>query len=301
MPVHEPWSANHLTTSPPTIRFGHSPDPDDAFMYYPLGHKLVDTGGLEFVQVLEDIESLNRRALGGELETTAASVHACAHLTDRYAILPCGASMGDGYGPIVVARRSMTPEHLRSVTVAVPGLMTSAYLALRLAVGTFRHVVVPFDKIPEAVAKGEAEAGLLIHEGQLTWQREGLHRVIDLGVWWRDRTGGLPLPLGVNIVRKDLGEQTMRGVGRALRRAIDYALDNRIEALAYAGGFARGLESTLTDRFVSMYVNDLTREMGDKGREAIRLFLAEGRSTGVIGPEACAQDPVFVTLPKASM
>ena len=289
------------TTRPTTIRFGHSPDPDDAFMYYPLGQRLVDTGGFEFVQVLEDIESLNRRAMRGELETTAASVHACAHLTDQYAILPCGASMGDGYGPLVVSREAMPPDCLRSLRVAVPGLMTSAYLALRLAVGEFRHVVVPFDRIPHAVATGEADAGLLIHEGQLTWERDGLHRVIDLGVWWRERTGGLPLPLGVNIVRRDLGEETMRGVGQALRRAINYALDHRGEALAYAGGFARGLEPTLTDRFVSMYVNDLTREMGDKGREAIRLFLEEGRRIGVIGSDACADDPVFVSLAKDSM
>lgn len=283
------------------IRFGHSPDPDDAFMYYPLGRKLVDTGGFEFVQVLEDIESLNRRALRGELETTAASVHACAYLTDRYAILPCGASMGDGYGPVVVAREEMPPERLTSLRVAVPGLMTSAYLALRLAVGEFRHVIVPFDRIPQAVASGEADAGLLIHEGQLTYQRDGLRRVIDLGVWWRERTNGLPLPLGVNIVRKDLGAATMRGVGQALRRAINYALDNRGEALAYAGEFARGLESSLTDRFVSMYVNDLTREMGDKGREAIRLFLEEGRGKGVIGRDACVDDPVFISLEEATV
>ena len=278
------------------IRFGHSPDPDDAFMYYPLAEGLVDTEGLRFEQVLEDIESLNRRAMKGELETTAASVHACAHLLERYDILPCGASMGDGYGPIVVSRSPLQPEDLPRVTVAVPGLLTSAYLALRLAVGQFRHVVVPFDRIPRAVASGEADAGLLIHEGQLTWKRDGLHRVIDLGVWWREKTQGLPLPLGVNIVRRDLGEPTMRGVGRALRRAIDYALDNRVQALAYAGGFARGLESTLTDRFVSMYVNDLTREMGDKGRQAIRLFLDEGRKAGVIGSDACETDPVFVSL-----
>jgi len=279
---------------PRTIRFGHSPDPDDAFMYYPLGEGRVDREGLEFVQVLEDIESLNRRAMKGELETTAASVHACAHLADRYAILPCGASMGDGYGPIVVAKEPMEPGRLRDVVVAVPGLMTSAYLALRLAIGEFEHVVVPFDRITEAIASGEAGAGLLIHEGQLTWAAEGLHKAIDLGVWWRDRTGGLPLPLGVNVVRRDLGDETMRTVGRVLRRAIDWALDHRAEALGYAAGFARGLEPSLTDRFVSMYVNDLTRDCGDRGREAIRLFLEEGRASGVIDgvPD---EGPTFVT------
>ncbi len=279
-----------------TIRFGHSPDPDDAFMYYPLGEGLVETDGLVFEQVLEDIESLNRRALKGELETTAASVHACAYLADRYAILPCGASMGDGYGPLVVSREPISPEDLARTTVAIPGTMTSAYLALRLAVGRFEHVVVPFDRILEAVASGKAGAGLLIHEGQLTWKREGMHRVLDLGVWWGERTGGLPLPLGVNIVRRDLGEATMRSIGRSLRRAIDWALDHRGDALRYASGFARGLEPDLTDRFVSMYVNELTRDCGDRGREAIRLFLEEGREAGVIDAAAPRGEAWFVRL-----
>ncbi len=277
-----------------TIRFGHSPDPDDAFMYYPLGEGLVEREELEFVQVLEDIESLNRRAMQGELETTAASVHACAYLSDRYAILPCGASMGEGYGPIVVAREPFGPDRLRELTVAIPGEMTSAYLALRLAVGAFKHVVVPFDRIPAAVASGEADAGLLIHEGQLTWAADGLHRVLDLGVWWQERTGGLPLPLGVNVVRRDLGEATMRTVARVLRRAIDWALDHRSEALGYASGFARGLDPSLTDRFVSMYVNDLTRDCGERGRTAIRLFLEQGRASGII-TGAPAEAPAFVT------
>ncbi len=282
-----------MSTSAP-IRFGHSPDPDDAFMYYPLAEDLVDTEGLRFEQVLEDIESLNRRAMKGELETTAASVHACAHLLERYDILPCGASMGEGYGPIVVSRSPLQPEDLPRVTVAVPGLLTSAYLALRIAVGSFRHVVVPFDRIPAAVLGGQADAGLLIHEGQLTWKRDGLHHVIDLGVWWAERTGGLPLPLGVNIVRRDLGPETMGAIGRSLQRAIEWALDHRAQALAYAGGFARGLEPALTDRFVSMYVNDLTRDFGDRGRTAIARFLEEGRARGVI--EAPAREPRVVPL-----
>lgn len=279
-----------------TIRFGHSPDPDDAFMYYALGEGLVETDGLVFSQVLEDIESLNRRGLKGELETTAASVHAVAYLADRYAILPCGASMGDGYGPLVVSRERMSPEDLARATIAIPGTMTSAYLALRLAIGPFEHVVVPFDEILEAVAAGKADAGLLIHEGQLTWSREGMHRVLDCGVWWGEKTNGLPLPLGVNIVRKDLGTETMRAIGRSLRRAIDWALDHRGDALRYAGGFARGLDPDLTDRFVAMYVNDLTRDCGDRGREAIRLFLEEGRKAGIIEVSAPAGDPDFVSL-----
>jgi 1,4-dihydroxy-6-naphthoate synthase len=281
-------------SQPRPIRFGHSPDPDDAFMYYPLATGAVDTEGLVFEQVLEDIETLNRRALDGELETTAASVHACAHLLDRYAVLPCGASMGDGYGPVVVSRRVLQMEDLPGVTIAVPGLLTSAYLALRLAVGEVHAVVVPFDRIPAAVQSGQAEAGLLIHEGQLTWARDGLHRVVDLGVWWAGRTGGLPLPLGVNIVRRDLGEATMGAIGRSLRRAIDYSLDHRGQALAYAGDFARGLDPDLTDRFVSMYVNDLTRDCGERGRAAITRLLQEGHARGIIdAPEAV---PLFVSL-----
>jgi 1,4-dihydroxy-6-naphthoate synthase len=281
-----------------TIRFGHSPDPDDAFMYYPLAARRVDTEGLEFVQVLEDIESLNRRALEGDLETTAASVHACAYLLDKYAILPCGASMGEGYGPIVVSRRPLTGPDLGEVTVAVPGTMTSAYLALRLAIGDFRHVVVPFDRIPRAVAEGEAEAGLLIHEGQLSYAREGLHKVLDLGEWWHFTTRGLPLPLGVNLVRSDLGEDLMRRIGRALSRAIAWSLEHREEALEYAREYGRGLEAPLTDRFVSMYVNDLTRDCGERGRRAIRLFLDEGRREGVIQARETTSfpEPRFVTL-----
>jgi 1,4-dihydroxy-6-naphthoate synthase len=204
--------------------------------------------------------------------------------------------MGDGYGPIVVAREPMGVERLASLTIAVPGLMTSAWLALRLAIGEFRHVVIPFDRIPQAVVSRQIDAGLLIHEGQLTWQRDGLHRILDLGAWWKGKTGALPLPLGVNVVRRDLGEDVMGRIGRSLRRAIDYSLDRRSEALAYAGRFARGLDADLTDRFVSMYVNDLTREMGARGREAIRLFLAEGRRAGLIDSDAPAADPPFVTL-----
>ena len=265
-----------------TIRFGHSPDPDDAFMYWPLASGAVDTEGLVFAQILEDIESLNRRALARELETTAASVHACAYLAGSYAILPCGASMGEGYGPIVVSRRPMAVEELSKATIAVPGTLTSAFLALRLAIGGFEHRVVPFDRIPDLVKSGEAAAGLLIHEGQVTWERDGLHRVLDLGIWWRDRTGGLPLPLGVNIVRKDLGMETMQKVGRVLRRAIDCSLARRPEALAYAGRFGRGLEAALTDRFVSMYVNERTRDCGDAGQRAIARMLEEGMQAGII-------------------
>ena len=285
-----------IMTAPRTIRFGHSPDPDDAFMYWPLAGGLVDTEGLVFEQVLEDIESLNVRAGRGELETTAASVHAVAYLADRYAVLTCGSSMGDGYGPIVVTRRPVSVGDLSRMTIAVPGVKTSAWLALRLAIGPFQHQVVPFDAILPAVAGGTAEAGLLIHEGQLTWQREGLHRVLDLGAWWQERTDGLPLPLGVNIVRRDLGAEVMGAIGRSLSRAIGWSLEHRAEALAYASGFARGLEAPLTDRFVSMYVNDLTRDCGRRGRAAIARFLDEGRRAGAIDPRAPAAELSFVEI-----
>jgi len=272
-----------MTTSTAPVRIGHSPDPDDAFMYYAIAKGLVDTGPRPVEQVLEDIESLNRRALAGELEVTAVSIHAYAHLADRYALMPCGASMGDGYGPIVVARTSFPCEQLRSRTIAIPGTLTSAYLALRLFLESevdFR--VVPFDRILDEVAEGRADAGLVIHEGQLTFARMGLHKIADLGLWWREHTGGLPLPLGGNAVRKDLGAETMRGLTRMYRDSIAYALSHRAEALAYAKGFGRGLDDPTNDRFVGMYVNELTLDYGDRGRRAIARFLQEGTDAGIV-------------------
>ena len=265
------------------IRVGHSPDPDDAFMFYGIASNRVDTGGFRIEQVLEDIESLNRRALEGELEVSAVSIHAYAHLADRYALMPCGASMGDGYGPLVVTREPMSVDDVARRKIAVPGTLTSAFLALRLALSRdFEHVVVPFDAILDAVADGDADAGLIIHEGQLTYSSLGLHKVLDLGVWWADRTGGLPLPLGGNAVRKDLGDDTMRALTRVLRDSIEYGLDHREEALAYSLDYGRGLDAAMADRFVGMYVNDLTRDYGDRGREAIRRFLDEGSAAGLV-------------------
>ncbi len=265
------------------VRVGHSPDPDDAFMFYGIASGAVDTAGFEVLQVLEDIESLNRRALAGELEVSAVSIHAYAHLADRYALMSCGASMGDGYGPLVVAREPMALEDVAERTVAVPGTLTSAYLALRLALGRdFEHRVVPFDHILDEVAEGRADAGLVIHEGQLTYSRLGLHNVLDLGVWWAERTGGLPLPLGGNVVRRDLGDRTMRQLTRILRDSIAYGLDHREPALSYALGFGRGLDTPMADRFVGMYVNELTRDYGERGREAIRRFLDEGSAAGIV-------------------
>lgn len=265
------------------IRIGHSPDPDDAFMFYGLAKGLVPTPGYRVVQVLEDIETLNRMALEGAIEVTAASIHAYAHLADRYALLSCGASMGDGYGPIVVTRVPATPGDLKRMTIAVPGRLTSATLALRLALGEVRTVVLPFDRILPAVAGGDQEAGLLIHEGQLTYGAggAGLHKVIDLGAWWKERTG-LPLPLGGNVVRRDLGPETIGAISGFLRRSIAFGLEHRDEALTYALDFGRGLGRDLADRFVGMYVNGYTLDYGPDGRRAVQAFLDAGREAGIL-------------------
>jgi len=262
---------------------GHSPDPDDAFMFHGIASGKVDTGRYQIEQVLEDIESLNRRALSGEIEVTAVSIHAFPHIADRYALMPCGASMGDGYGPIVVAREPLEAEALAGLTTAIPGTLTSAYLAMRLFVGgEFPHRVVPFDRILDEVREGRVDCGLVIHEGQLTWRDHGLHNVIDLGAWWTRRTNGLPLPLGGNAVRKDLGVETMADLTRILRESIRHALDHRDEALRYALDFGRGLDRRAADRFVGMYVNELTLDYGQRGREAIDRFLREGAGAGIV-------------------
>ncbi len=272
-------------TQPRAIRIGHSPDADDAFMFYGIVCGAVDTEGFEIEQVLEGIESLNRRALRGELEVSAVSIHAYAYLARDYALMNCGASMGDGYGPIVVAREALTPSDLGACRIAIPGRRTSAALALRLFLGREARVQeFPFEKILEAVARGEADAGLVIHEGQLTYADDGLQVVVDLGHWWRERTGGLPLPLGGNAVRRDLGDEAMRALVRILRRSIEYGLEHREEALAYALQFGRGLDRERTDRFVRMYVNEWTLDYGERGREAVRRFLAEGAAAGVVPP-----------------
>jgi 5,8-dihydroxy-2-naphthoate synthase len=264
------------------IRVGHSPDPDDAFMFYGLASGHVPTPGYEIVQVLKDIESLNRMALAGSIEVTAVSIHAYAYLAERYVLLSCGASMGDGYGPIVVARRPMDQEALQRATIAIPGTMTSAALALRLALGEVRTVVMPFDRILDAVASGALEAGLLIHEGQLTFAASGLHKVLDLGQWWKETSGDLPLPLGGNAIRRDLGPDVIRDVAGFLRRSIEYGLAHRQEALTYALDYGRGLGRPLADRFVGMYVNDYTLDYGERGRRGIESFLGRGHQAGVL-------------------
>jgi len=271
------------------IRVGHSPDPDDAFMFHALANDKIDTGDLRFEHELQDIETLNRRAMKGELEVTAVSIHAYAHLLDKYALLPTGCSMGDKYGPMVVARRAMTVDELKKVKIAVPGTMTTAFLTLRLLLpGGFEYDVLPFDQIIPAVASGKFEAGLIIHEGQLTFQNQGLHLVVDLGVWWQQQTG-LPLPLGGNVVRRDLGPGLMRRVSDYIKQSIRYALDHRQEALQYALKYARDMDVALADKFVGMYVNDWTLDYGPRGREAVRRLLDEGHKAGVI-PRPVAVD-----------
>ena len=264
------------------IRVGHSPDPDDAFMFYALAHNKLDTGDLDFKHELQDIETLNRRALRGELEVTAVSIHAYAFLLDKYALLPCGCSMGDRYGPMVVAKKPLQTSDLPKVRLAVPGTLTTAFLTLRLLVGTdLNYEVIPFDQILPAVAEGRYDAGLIIHEGQLTFQNQGLHLVTDLGVWWQQKTG-LPLPLGGNVVRRDLGPPVIRQISRLLHESIEYALAHRQDALTYALKYARDMDRGLADRFVGMYVNDWTLDYGPRGRAAVQRLLGEGHRAGII-------------------
>lgn len=264
------------------INVGHSPDPDDAFMFYALAHDKIDTGGLVFKHQLQDIETLNRRALEGELEVSAVSLHAYAFLQDKYVLLPSGCSMGDKYGPMIVARRPLTLDELQSIEIAVPGTLTTAFLALRLLLPReFRYQVVPFDEIIPAVASGRFDAGLIIHEGQLTFQNQGLHLIVDLGVWWQEKTG-LPLPLGGNVVRRDLGPETIAQISRLLRESIQYSLDHRSEALDYALKYARDMDKSLADRFVGMYVNDWTLDYGPRGRQAVARLLDEGHARGIL-------------------
>lgn len=276
-----------MTATKQLIRVGHSPDPDDAFMFHALANDKIDTGEYEFTHELVDIETLNRRASSGELELTAVSLHGYAYLTDIYMLCPCGASMGDNYGPMVVAKEAWSLDDLKTKTIAVPGTRTTAYLALRLCLETdFNFVVVPFDEILNSVDRGEYEgqsidAGLIIHEGQLTYGDHDLELLVDVGKWWMEETG-LPLPLGANAIRKDLGPDHIREVNRLLYESIDYGLKHRDEALDYALQYGRDLDRGKADEFVGMYVNDWTLDFGDRGREAVALLLKRGFEAGVI-------------------
>lgn len=269
-------------TETQTISVAHSPDSDDAFMFYALATHKLETGNLDFQHVLKDIQTLNEEAAKGTYDVTAVSFHAYAYVADKYALLPHGASIGDNYGPIVVAREELDPAELSTVTIAVPGKLTSAFLALSIYQPNFKYKVLPFDEIIEAVTSGSCDAGLLIHEGQLFYQTLGLHKVLDLGEWWHKHTGGLPLPMGGNAIRRDLGPEPIREVSRLLKESIQYSLDHREDALQYAMQFARDMDPALADRFVAMWVNELTLGYGDRGREAVRRLLKEGHECGVI-------------------
>jgi 1,4-dihydroxy-6-naphthoate synthase len=271
------------------ITVAHSPDSDDAFMFYGLASGAVKVDGIEVDQVLSDIETLNRAAFEGKYEVTAVSFNAYTHLVDKYALLPHGASMGDKYGPVLVARRPIVAAEnggsLRGLKIGIPGTLTSAYLTLQMFDPAFTSEVMPFDEIQQAVADGRVDAGLLIHEGQLTYAAEGLRKVVDLGEWWFERTGGLPLPLGGNIIRRDLGPELMQKVSKMLHDSIAHALNNRADAVDYAQQFGRGLDRKDTDKFVGMYVNQLTLDYGKRGRAALEMFFAEAWKKRLIDRE----------------
>lgn len=264
-----------------TITVAHSPDSDDAFMFYGLATNKLETDGLKFEHTLKDIQSLNEAAKKGKYDVTAISFHAYAYVADKYVLLPHGASIGDNYGPILVSREPRSPDEIGSMKIAIPGKLTSAFLALRIYDSDFKFVVLPFDEIIEAVHKGDVDAGLLIHEGQLFYNQMGLNKVLDLGEWWHEKTG-LPLPMGGNVIRRDLGKDLMRQVSKHLYESIVYSMENREDALAYAMQFARDMQPELADRFVAMWVNDMTLDYGDRGREAVKRLLKEGHDKGII-------------------
>lgn len=264
-----------------TVHVAHSPDSDDAFMFYALARGKIDTADIEFVHHLDDIETLNQAALSGMYEVTAVSIHAYAYLSDRYALLNSGASMGEGYGPVLVGRESICADSLVEKLIAIPGEKTSALLALRLHSPRVKTCTIRFDEIIPAVVEGRVDAGLVIHEGQLSYSRKGLKKVLDLGEWWQQETG-LPLPLGGNAVRRDLGDEQIRRISNLIRESIRYALQHREEALEYALDFGRGLSAEEGDRFVGMYVNERTLDYGVEGREAVQLFLDRGYEAGLL-------------------
>ena len=294
---HDPRSVPAMSALPDVFTLGHSPDPDDAFMFYAMAENKIDLRGYRFEHRLEDIQTLNERALRGELHISAISIHAYAYVSQRYALLPCGASMGDGYGPIVIRKRPTSNVQrstlnaeldvrnwLRNCLIAIPGRMTSAYLALQIYLGQFEHIVVPFDQIFEAVKSGRADAGLIIHEGQLTYAHAGFEKIVDLGEWWKRETS-LPLPLGGNVLRKDIPRDVQRDLLAIMRESIDYGLAHRDEAVRHSMPYARDMDATLASKFIGMYVNDYTRDYGESGRAAIREFLGAAKRGGYLKQE----------------
>jgi 1,4-dihydroxy-6-naphthoate synthase len=270
------------------ITVAHSPDSDDAFMFYGLATNKLDTGALTFTHVLKDIQTLNEEAFRGTYDVTAVSFHAYAYIADKYLLLPHGASIGDNYGPILVSREPAKATEISKLKIAVPGTLTSAFLALRIFNSDFQYEVVPFDKIIQAVQSGQCDAGLLIHEGQLFYESIGLHKILDLGEWWHEKTG-LPLPMGGNVIRRELGPEVIRQVSHCLSESIRYSLANREDALEYAMQFARDMDPDLADRFVAMWVNDLTLDYTDRGREAVQRLLMEGFERGIIPNRAAVE------------
>lgn len=264
------------------VRIGHSPDPDDAFMFHAMTTGRFDTSPYEYEHVLLDIETLNQKALEGEFEVSAVSIHALPDVLDRYALMNCGASMGEGYGPRIVTKGVKSIEEVKTGTIAIPGIKTSAHLALRIMLGEMKTTVIPFDEIMDAVKVGKVDAGLIIHEGQLTWESEGLHLVADLGEMWAERTGGLPLPLGGNVVRRDLGKEECKLVTEHVKISIQNAISNPEEGLAFAIEWGRGIDEETNEEFVQMYVNERTIDYGPEGRKSVRLFLKEGQRIGMI-------------------
>jgi len=268
------------------LSLGHSPDADDAFMFYAMAKNLVNLRGHEFTHILQDIETLNRRCQANELDISAVSFHAFTRIADRYALLPCGASFGDGYGPCLVAKKKIDRETMKTMRIGIPGLLTSAYLTLQLYLGiphgSFQAVNLPFDKIQEEILAGRVDAGLIIHEGQLTYSEEGFTLCEDLGVWWAKDTGGLPLPLGGNVVRRDLGPEVIASVAETLRESVRYALDHRQAGVRHALPLSRGMDEKRTDQFIGMYVNDLTLDFGDRGRAGLKEFFGRAHKSGLI-------------------
>jgi len=282
-----------MSTPQNAFRVGHSPDPDDAFMFHAMTTGAIKTEGREYEHVLLDIETLNRQAMDGTYEISAVSIHSFPEIADRYHLMNCGASMGEGYGPMIISNKEMSEEEAKSKVIAIPGLGTSAYLSLRLAWGDVKVEVVPFDEILPKVANGEYDAGLIIHEGQLTWESEGVYLVLDLGIWWNKKTG-LPLPLGGNVVRKDLGIDLCESLTKDVKNSIIHSLENPDEALEFAKKWGRGIDDETNKEFVGMYVNKRTIDYGKDGRDAIRMFLKEGQRIGMVDEKLIVDDIKFI-------
>jgi 1,4-dihydroxy-6-naphthoate synthase len=276
------------------IRIGHSPDPDDAFMFHAMTTGAFVTPGLSYVHQLQDIETLNHRAMAGDLEVSAVSIHAFPEISDDYALMNCGASMGEGYGPMIVAKRGITQDDAMAGPIAVPGLKTSAYLGLRMAWGEVEVTVVPFDEIIPRIVADEFTSGLIIHEGQLTYGDFDLEVLLDLGIWWSELTGGLPMPLGGNVVRRDLGVELMKQITQDTKRSIEHALKSPAKALEFAKQWGRGIDDSTNERFVSMYVNQRTIDYGEDGRRSVRMFLAEGQKIGLIDADFAVDEIEFI-------